>query len=125
VVQVATEAGTVEYEVLAIGDMADAANTAAPGDRPSEGLGSSPDDRTSAELTVRIGDVVHIRDGQLHEWWRIVPDGMSDALRRWISADTPMARALLGHRVGEQVRVERPGGRWPVTILAVESAVLE
>jgi transcription elongation GreA/GreB family factor len=50
---------------------------------------------------------------------------MSDALRRWISADTPMARALLGHRVGEQVRVERPGGRWPVTILAVESAGLE
>jgi transcription elongation GreA/GreB family factor len=70
---------------------------------------------------VRIGDVVHVRDGRLEEWWRIVPSDMADALRRWMSAETPMARALLGHRAGETVRVDRPGGRAPVTILDVES----
>jgi transcription elongation GreA/GreB family factor len=70
---------------------------------------------------VRIGDVVHVRDGQLDEWWRIVPADMADVLRRWMSAETPMARALLGHRAGDVVRVDRPGGRSPVTILAIES----
>jgi transcription elongation GreA/GreB family factor len=70
---------------------------------------------------VRMGDVVHVRDGQLEEWWRIVPSDMADALRRWMSAETPMARALLGHRTGEVVRVDRPDGRSPVTILAIDS----
>jgi transcription elongation GreA/GreB family factor len=70
---------------------------------------------------VRVGDVVHLRDGELEEWWRIVPADVADVRRRWMSADTPMARAVLGHGVGDRVRVDRPGGRWPIDILAVES----
>jgi len=80
----------------------------------------------SGEHEVHVGDVVQVRDGEIEEWWRIVPGDQADAKRRWISVETPMARALLGRRAGEQVRVERRGGRWPVMIIAVElRAVVE
>jgi transcription elongation GreA/GreB family factor len=39
-----------------------------------------------------------------------------------ISEETPLARALLGHRAGEVVRVRAPGAPqhgWPVTILDI------
>jgi transcription elongation GreA/GreB family factor len=72
---------------------------------------------------VRVGDVVHIRDGQLREWWRIVPPHEADAFRRWISENSPLARTLAGCRAGDVVYVRAPGaprtGR-PVTIEAVE-----
>jgi transcription elongation GreA/GreB family factor len=147
VVPVAVKAGTVEFEVLAVepgrsimelagvAELADAAvlNTA-----PAKGPGSSPGTGTmlDAERAVavatgeqsadthrlaRVGDVVHVRDGELEEWWRIVPPDEADAARRCISEKTPMALALLGHRAGDVVRVRAPGAPrgWPVTILAV------
>jgi len=74
---------------------------------------------------VTIGDVVHVRDGQLSEWWRIVPHHEADAMRRRISERTPMAQALLGHLAGEVVRVPEPGSPRQcrlVTIVAVDVA---
>ncbi len=69
--------------------------------------------------TVRIGSWVKVQDGQLTDDWRIVPPEEADAARRLISEEAPLARALLGHRVGDQVNVQRPEWRWPVTILAI------
>ena len=121
IVQVATEANTVEYEVVTVARVAEPADAALLKSAPAKGPGSSPGARTNGEQAVRVGDVVHVRDGNLEEWWRIVPADAAHARRRWMSAETPMARALLGHRAGEEVRVDRPGGRSPVTILAIES----
>ncbi len=121
IVRVPTEACTVEYEVLTVARVAEPADAALLKSAPAKGPGSSPGTRTSGERPVCIGDVVHVRDGKLDEWWRIVPADVADARRRWMSAETPMARALLGHRAGDEVRVDRPGGRSPVTVLAVES----
>jgi transcription elongation GreA/GreB family factor len=70
---------------------------------------------------VRVGSLVRVRDGELEEWWRIVPSHEADAMRRCISDETPFARALLGRRVGDEVRTQAPGGRWTVTILGVDS----
>jgi transcription elongation GreA/GreB family factor len=42
-------------------------------------------------------------------------------MRRRISEETPLARALLGRRVGDQVSARTPGGRWEVTIVGVDS----
>ena len=72
-------------------------------------------------LGVRVGSLVRVRDGELEEWWRIVPSHEADAMRRCISEETPFARALLGHQVGDEVRTQAPGGRWTVTILGVDS----
>jgi transcription elongation factor GreA len=69
--------------------------------------------------TVTVGCWVKVRDGQLEEGWRIVPPDEADAMRRRISTETPLARALLGRRVGERVRVDGPDGRRSVTILSV------
>jgi transcription elongation factor GreA len=68
---------------------------------------------------VRLGCWVQVRDGQLEEDWRIVPAEEADAMRRRISEQTPLARALLGHQVGDQVRVDGPEGRRVVAILSV------
>src|SRR5207249_3257801 len=65
---------------------------------------------------VQVGDVVDVLDGELNEWWRIVPHHEADAMRRCISVDSPLARALLGHSSGEVVHVR---GR-AVTIVAVK-----
>jgi transcription elongation GreA/GreB family factor len=70
---------------------------------------------------VRLGSLVRVRDGDLVEWWRIVASHEADAMKRCISEETPLARALLGRRVGDRVRAEAPGGRWTVTILGVDS----
>jgi transcription elongation factor GreA len=69
---------------------------------------------------VGLGSWVTVGDGELQEAWRVVDASEADAARRLISAECPLGRALLGHRAGDQVRVDSPGGRWPVTILAVE-----
>jgi transcription elongation GreA/GreB family factor len=71
---------------------------------------------------VEVGDVVDVQDGELREWWRIVPHHEADAMRRRIPENSSLGRALLGHEVGEVVRVrapEEPAGR-AVTILAVQ-----
>jgi transcription elongation factor GreA len=70
--------------------------------------------------SVTLGSWVTVKDGELQEAWRVVDPTEADAGRRLISADCPLSKALLGHRAGDQVRVDSPGGRWPVTILAVE-----
>jgi transcription elongation GreA/GreB family factor len=77
---------------------------------------------------VQLGDVVDVQDGQLREWWRIVPHVEADAVRRWISDESPLGEALLGHHVGEVVSVRPLAVRgvrapaWPVRILAVRAA---
>jgi len=69
--------------------------------------------------TVSIGSWVEVQDGQLREGWRIVPTEEADAMWRRISEATPLARALFGHQVGEQVRVDGPEGRRLVSILGI------
>ena len=68
---------------------------------------------------VQVGSWVEIRDGQFEESWRIVDASEADARHGRISEESPMARALLGRRAGDQVRVQGPEGRRPVTILRV------
>jgi transcription elongation GreA/GreB family factor len=68
--------------------------------------------------TVGVGSWVTVRDGALEESWRVVDPIDADAARRLISTNTPLARALLGHRAGEFVRVQGPERR-TVVILQV------
>ena len=68
----------------------------------------------------RVGWRVSVHDGQQQEDWRIVPTEDADASRGRISEDCPLARAVLGHGVGEVVRLHCPGGTRSVTLLGVE-----
>lgn len=55
--------------------------------------------RAGSRVRIRLGDdqerVVHIRRDEPESW-------AADS----ISADTPLARALLGHRAGDEVTIE-------------------
>jgi transcription elongation factor GreB len=51
--------------------------------------------------------------------YRIVGADESDAPRGYISIESPVARALMGKRVGEQVTVMRPKGEVTFNVLSV------
>jgi transcription elongation factor GreB len=61
--------------------------------------------------------VVIVEDGGKQKKWQIVGEGESDTARGTISWKSPMARALLGKRVGDVVTVERPAGELDVEIV--------
>ena len=68
---------------------------------------------------VQIGSPVRLRYGELEEAWLIVDDpAEADVAKGRISSETPLARALLGHRAGDQVTV-RSAQPYAVTILDV------
>jgi transcription elongation GreA/GreB family factor len=67
---------------------------------------------------VQLGSWVEVQDGDLREGWRIVSRHEADAMRRLISEETPLAKALLAHRASERVKVLGPERRM-VTILSV------
>jgi transcription elongation factor GreB len=51
--------------------------------------------------------------------WRIVGADESDVRSRAISVDSPVARALMGRRVGDEVTVKAPRGDVAYTITAI------
>lgn len=55
--------------------------------------------------------------------YRIVGADETDAGRGWISVDSPLARALLGKRLADEVEVATPGGRRRVEIVAIDYEV--
>ncbi len=52
--------------------------------------------------------------------YQLVGPDESEADRGRISVDSPIGRALIGHREDDEVSVERPKGRITYTILAVD-----
>jgi transcription elongation GreA/GreB family factor len=74
------------------------------------------------ETLAGLGTWCRVQDGDLIEWWRIVGSEDADALRRLISKETPLARALIGHRAGEQVQVRGPDQPRTVRLLAIRDA---
>ncbi|MCP8616952.1 transcription elongation factor GreA [Salirhabdus salicampi] len=54
------------------------------------------------------------------ETYTIVGSAEADPFEGKISNDSPMAKSLLGHEVGEEVTVVTPGGEMNVKILKVE-----
>jgi transcription elongation factor GreB len=61
-------------------------------------------------------------DGGARATWRIVGPDEADARRGLLSVHAPVARALLGRAPGEEVEVERPGGRVTLRVLEVRRA---
>ena len=54
------------------------------------------------------------------ETYSIVGESESDPLNGKISNESPMAKGLLGHKVGEEVAIEIPSGMMKVKILSVK-----
>ncbi|MEN2765905.1 transcription elongation factor GreA [Ornithinibacillus xuwenensis] len=62
---------------------------------------------------------VELPDGE-EETYTIVGSAEADPFEGKISNDSPMAKSLLGHEIGEEVSVVTPGGEIQVKILKVE-----
>jgi transcription elongation factor GreB len=75
-----------------------------------------PDDRNR----VFFGAWVQVEDddGTATEFRIVGPDEL-DPARRYVSMDSPLARALLGKHVGDEVTIEIPGGRRSYVVVGV------
>ncbi len=70
---------------------------------------------------VRLGaTVVVAEDGRAPETYQIVGAKEADPRRGRISNESPIGRALLGRRAGEEVEVETPGGILRLKILEIQ-----
>jgi transcription elongation GreA/GreB family factor len=101
--QRATQLDRVDARITEITVRLDGAAEAGPPRTDVVGLGSTAAVRFAdgAQETVQIGDVAEPLDQTL------------------VTTDSPLGRALLGHRVGDSVSYEAPEGRTTVTVLSL------
>jgi len=67
-----------------------------------------------------IGRRVQVHDLDATDTYAIVLPGEGDPAQGWISADSPLGSALLGHAAGDVVTVVAPSGTRQVRLIAVE-----
>ena len=80
-------------------------------------------DHDAPKDTVTLGSIVKVRDSEddYEETYEIVGSQEANPREGRISDDSPVGRALRGHRAGEQVTVEAPAGNLKFEIVSVEN----
>ena len=77
--------------------------------------------QASENGVVAIGSVVTIvYDDDEEEEYKIVGSLEADPFENKISDESPIGKAVIGHKEGETVNVESPNGAYPVTIKKVK-----
>ncbi len=78
-------------------------------------------DNTQQEGVIVVGSVVRVRDIEFDEEdeYRLVGTVEADPMNNRISNESPVGRALLGHKAGEVIDVEAPVGVVKLEILEV------
>lgn len=76
---------------------------------------------TGKSDTVQIGAKVIIREGDNEpEEYIIVGPAEANPRNGRVSNESPLGRALMDHRAGDQIKVDAPGGSFIVQLLKVE-----
>ena len=80
-------------------------------------------DHDAPKDTVTLGSIVKVRDieDDYEGTYEIVGSQEANPREGRISDDSPVGRALRGHRAGEQVTVEAPAGNLKFEIVSVEN----
>ena len=80
-------------------------------------------DHDAPKDTVTLGGIAKVRDieDDYEETYEIVGSQEANPREGRISDDSPVGRALRGHRAGEQVTVEAPAGNLKFEIVSVEN----
>ncbi|CAJ1183263.1 Transcription elongation factor GreA [Fructilactobacillus sanfranciscensis] len=80
------------------------------------------DDIKTASDEVSVGKTVTFKElpDEEPEEYQIVGAAEADPLSGKVSNDSPIARGLLGHKVGEKIDIEIPDGTMHVEILGVD-----
>lgn len=69
---------------------------------------------------VQVGSTVTIQeDGSEEETYTIVGAAEANPRQGKISNESPMGRALLNHRIGDEVQVETPDGAYSVRVVKI------
>lgn len=78
-------------------------------------------EQTSKSDTVQVGSKVTIEeDGASPEIYMIVGPAEASPRDGRVSNESPLGRALMGHRANDKVRVDAPAGSFNVQIVKVE-----
>ncbi|TMD17148.1 MAG: transcription elongation factor GreA [Chloroflexi bacterium] len=78
-------------------------------------------ERTAANGVVGMGSTVRFSEsGEDEECYRIVGPTEADPKAGRVSHESALGKALIGHRVGDEVEIKTPSGRYSVRITAIE-----
>ena len=78
------------------------------------------DDKRRKVDTIQVGSTVTIQeDGYEEETYTIVGAAEANPREGKISNESPIGKAILNHRAGEQVQVETPDGSYSVRIVKI------
>src|SRR2546421_7367295 len=88
--------------------------------RPAPRQPAAVDPSIAASGVVHAGAFVTLDDGSEYQ---VVEPEAADATQRRISVESPLGRALLGKRAGDEVIVERPRGTVEHEVLKVRYAL--
>jgi transcription elongation factor GreA len=75
--------------------------------------------REPESCTAELGSTVWVRDAEGEEAYTVVTRAEADIAHGRISAESPVGRAILGHRPGDEIEVVTPGGVRLLTIARV------
>lgn len=78
------------------------------------------DEKASKTGEVRIGSTIKVKSPQIEKTFTIVGAEEANPSEGLISHESPLGRAFLGHKKGDKVDVETPGGAMQFKIQAVE-----
>ena len=78
-------------------------------------------DTDAPKDTVTLGSIVKVLDEDFEETYEIVGSQEANPLMGRISDDSPVGRALHGHRAGDVVTVMAPAGAIQLKIISVEN----
>ena len=78
------------------------------------------DDKKKRADTIQVGSTVTIQeDGVDEETYTIVGAAEANPREGKISNESPMGKAILNHRVGDEVQIETPDGSYTVRIVKI------
>src|SRR5438105_8617893 len=76
---------------------------------------------TGHSSIVALGSIIHLRTGEGREYrYRLVGAFEAEPSAGRISNESPVGKAMLGHRIGDLVIVSTPGGVKEYTILSID-----
>lgn len=78
------------------------------------------DDKKKRGESIQVGSTVTIQeDGSDEETYTIVGAAEANPREGKISNESPMGRALLTHRAGDEVKVETPDGSYTIRVIKI------
>jgi transcription elongation factor GreA len=78
-------------------------------------------ERQTQHGVVAMGSTVRFaEDGADEEVYRIVGPAEADPKAGRVSYESALGKALIGHRVGDEVEIQTPGGAYSVRVTAIE-----